>query len=361
MPAVCPAIGQSGCPVRHSIGFWLAAMVLATCLVLGGRGPHEPVASGICLMAALALAVFELIRPRQPAAAGTRGALAVLLAATFVPAAQLLPLPPGIWQNLPGRVLIVETLSAAGLAADSFRPLTFDWLETSGAVLHMLPALAMFIAVRRLDRRGRQGLLVVILVCALASLSLSVLPLGQAFDRLLDEPIRTRASFEGFFANSNHQADFMLIAVACTACFLASGKLGDLSVQVLLALLACILLMGALGTASRMGFALAGPVLLGGGAMIWQARRSTSPTGKTGLVLPLAAFLALIAWATSLTLLPRILGRFGPQASPELRFRDRARHCLGDRTIFSGWNRDWHIRSGLPLRGAIWIISHPST
>ncbi len=302
------------------IRLWLAAGVLAICLVLGGRGPHDPVASAICLLASLGLFAYEFASPGKLAENGHGWAFLLLIAATLIPILQIVPLPPQLWHQLPGRDLIIETLNAAGLSADGYHSLTFDSLETSGAVLSMLPALAMFITVSRLDGRRRQVLLAVVLAFALVSLSTSFLPIGQLFDGLLGRPARAESSFDGFFANSNHQADFLLVAVACCASLQATSVFRELPFQIMLALFACILLLSVLETTSRMGFALVWLVLFGSLAMIWRERRGEK-SGSMGLIILLAGFLAILAWGASLALLPRLLARFGGESSQELRLQ----------------------------------------
>jgi hypothetical protein len=145
-------------------------------MLLGGSAADGQIKSSVCLLFALGLLASELWE--VPRLVGSqRSAAKLLVAAMLLAVIQLIPLPPWLWQDLPGRELVVETLRAADLPADTYRPLTLDPLATAAALFHLVPTIAIFLAVSRIspgcacrncrhgpawhafrsDRRGRHG------------------------------------------------------------------------------------------------------------------------------------------------------------------------------------------------------------
>jgi len=246
--------------------------------------------------------------------------LLLLLGTLVIALLQLIPLPPVAWQSLPGRDLLYDTLRAADLPTDTFRPLTFDRVATIEAALHLLPVTAMFIATCRLGEKWRRLMLAVIVATALASMATYYVPLGQMVDLLAGKPMRSAATYEGFFANRNHQATFMLVAAVSLAALVASAHRHSSEILSLGSLLACILILGALTTRSRMGLALVVPVLVGCSAMIWQRWRSNRLQPRHGLLL-LAGMVLLLVWAAGFFLIPVIFERVEISGTDEIRLQ----------------------------------------
>src|SRR5690606_13017155 len=70
--------------------------------------------------------------------------LAALLILTLlaIPALQLIPLPPELWTNLPGRRTAADIIDFA--AAEAWQPITLNREATLRALLNLLPPIALF-------------------------------------------------------------------------------------------------------------------------------------------------------------------------------------------------------------------------
>lgn len=169
--------------------------------------------------------------------------------------AQLIPMPPGLWQSLPGRALERDILIAIGLPG-RWMPLSMEPLNTALAALMIVPLLGIFLTVLRLSGDEQQWLALAILVAISLALCLGVLQVAS--DGRLMSFYRTahQGSLLGFFANRNHMADLLALAICLGVFFVI--RFGWRGPQALVAIgIIGILAMGSiLGTASRTGLVL---------------------------------------------------------------------------------------------------------
>jgi exopolysaccharide production protein ExoQ len=129
-----------------------------------------------------------------------------------LPALQLIPLPPMLWQALPGRELQQEALALIDLD-QTWRPISLAPQRTLASLLSLMPPLAMLVMTVTLDQPSRFRLVMVALVAGVASLVLGALQVtgGEtSWSHLYDE---TRPVVTGFQANRNSTADFLLVAM----------------------------------------------------------------------------------------------------------------------------------------------------
>jgi O-antigen ligase len=243
----------------------LALVVVA--LVFGGASRDNPLgwmAVELAGVAALMPALLRLpgLRPSRRLVAAF-GLLALLIA---LPIVQLVPLPPGLWRHLPGRAPLAHAVALAGLP-DAWRPMSLAPDETARACLFLLAPAGMFLAGVQCDWRRRGWLVAAVLGVALLSLLVGAVQVaGGEADRLRFYANAAVGLPSGFFANRNHQAAFMVAALALAASLSASeGLPGGLNRRpaVILALM-LLLGVGAAATLSRAGVLLLGPVLVGG-------------------------------------------------------------------------------------------------
>ena len=201
--------------------FPLTLATLAACLLFGGGAARGLPSDHVPQLAALPL-LFVALRA-LPAGAWLAGPAVVALAALVLVALQLAPLPPAVWAVLPGR----EPLGAALAAAEEAAP----WLpfamrpdEAARALLAMLPPAALALACLQLDLARRVWLVVAIL--AFAGLNamvgfLQVIGLGGAFYfYAFTNPGRS----VGFFANVNHTAACLYVAIPLAGAFFADSR-----------------------------------------------------------------------------------------------------------------------------------------
>jgi hypothetical protein len=85
----------------------------------------------------------------SPLPATLRWGIAILVATPLV---HLVPIPLAWWAALPGHAPYAQALETAGLA-EGWRSITINARATEYAALALIPALAIFLAVRELGRR----------------------------------------------------------------------------------------------------------------------------------------------------------------------------------------------------------------
>ena len=207
-----------------------------------------------------------------PRAAWLIGLMVVLL-----PVLQLVPLPPSIWQGLPGRAVEVQSLAAIK-AEQAWMPLSMAPARTFASLLAMIFAVLLMLQVSRLSLRGRNWLCGTIVACGLLSLILGVLQLSHTagWDWSLYSQF-SRGYLVGFQANRNAEVDFLLIALLALG-VLATVRLADGRNHALtwfgfiIGFLAFT--VGIFMTGSRTGIAILMPTLVLLLIMIWPALRN---------------------------------------------------------------------------------------
>ena len=290
----------------------------------------------------MSLPLLALALPRaMPFLKSFPSALALVVGAIALPCLQLIPLPPELWNALPGRHFVAEILTTAQ-APMSWRPISLIPSETWRALLSLLPAVAIFLATLCLGNDAQRRLLLVVLAIGVASALLGMLQvLGGASGPYLF----TVASFgtaDGFFANANHLAALEYALLPLGAAALAETQTRSLA------------LLGAMVGAITAAILLALTLTVSRSAMIL-GRESAAATLAFVLtpeftVLGQHRSLAFIA-ALALALLPiaigfgflNILSRFGKQ---DLRRRssmgDRPKHLGRGKELLPGWSRPRH-------------------
>lgn len=290
---------------------WLTFAYIPLLLMFGGGGSPAPLAELLCQ----ALAAFTLLAwiwLQGPASVGHRPALywaAGLIVA--VPAIQLVPLPPGLWQALPGRDLLRETLALIG-KEDTWRPLSVAPQRTAEALLSLLPPMLAMILVAGLSRSERFTLLKIIGGFALLSVAVGAAQLASSGWG----PLHFYTGGEpgvlfGFQANRNAQVDVILIgALAAIAAWhvrakTSRGAAGSLAAVVL------VMLLGAVLTGSRAGIALA-PLALAWCVSLqpWRLPADSPLRQRSVPVLGAIALAGLIAAVLQSRSIGRVLERF---------------------------------------------------
>lgn len=210
--------------------------------------------------------------------------LALLLALTTWISLQLVPLPPSIWQGLPGRETIVTIDRLLG-QADLWRPISLTPSDTWNSLLAMTVPLAGVFLFARLDLEESQRLLAVFVAIAAASAMLGfiqvLLGTGNAayFYR-----ITSFDAMVGLFANRNHHAVMQACAVLMSAVLLRDElmrKRQRRSAQLLLSLAALLSTAMTVLIGSRAGLVTGFVAFVVGYAMLvpaWLAR----PVGRHG-------------------------------------------------------------------------------
>ncbi len=269
----------------------IALIFVMAALGFGGGGSSAPRSELILqLFAALAAAAWLLVS-REPGINRQAHQRLWILAGVLLalPCLQLLPLPPAIWQRLPGREQELAALELVGAGA-AWMPWSLTPARTLASLLATLPALLTMGMVAGLDHEKRGWVIAAIAGMAFVSLLLGALQLAAGM-ALGWRPygIENLGFLNGFQANRNAQADVLLIGlVASAAALRVWSDRRRTSVDVIFAAIAALLLLGCVLTGSRAGMALI-PVALAAAAMIWLPQRNRGRAALLGLGAVLAA------------------------------------------------------------------------
>ena len=286
------------------------AILLALSFAFGGASQNHALRLALVELASLPLLVLASGRLIQTGAwREHRFALGLLAALVAIPLIQLIPLPPAVWSGLPGRDQMVLALELAGLAP-GWVPLSVTPDRTWGSALALAPAAAFFLAMLSLSAIQRERMVQICIVAAVAAILLGAAQLASGGDALYLWNWTGAGTVAGFFANRNHLASFLLIALPFAVVFgAATLRRRDRRTSALWfgALFAGLVIVALAAIRSRAGITLFAPVMLASllGAWIAAGRGRPGPgllvlVGSVGAALTTVAILAL----------PPILARF---------------------------------------------------
>ncbi len=300
----------------------VATGLLGLALLLGGGSATAPIQRMIVEFAGVAALGWFFVRGwAAPLGRSAKAALAIVAALAVLVILQTIPLPPGLWRALPGREIAANVLDVLG-AQDTWLPLSLDPAATREAGYFLIPPIAMFVAALHLDRDAQLKLLLLVIVAAIVSALLVMIQAqGATWLTLYDAAHATKG--KGIFANKNHNAVLLVLAIPLVAmldrsrAWLPGSDPQRRSTQhTVTGILIVILAVAVLGCLSRAGIALL-PIalatcvpLLGGWGLV---RRHWKITIAALAVLILAA--VLIAQSS---IVKETLDRFG--ASQEGRY-----------------------------------------
>ena len=202
MPAHHRSIG-----FRPGLSLALLVALLGALWLAGGASRADVmgqvVVRGVAWGALIAVALFG----DRPGFRDARTIWALLIAAIALPLAQLVPLPPGIWQALPGRSLFAEAAAVSG-QAQPWRPLSIVPGATVNAASSLVVPIAMLVLLTGLEAEERRWLPALMLGIVVASMLVGLLQFsGAGFGNPLIND--TPGEIAGTFANRNHFALFM--------------------------------------------------------------------------------------------------------------------------------------------------------
>lgn len=197
---------------------WVAAAFFVAVLMLGGASRADAMSTLFVRLAAIGFGAFALIRlSASPInARSTPTALLGMLAIYMI--VQLIPLPPGLWNLLPGREIIENGSGLAGVSG-VWRPISMSPDRTMSASFACIPPLAAFAVMANLEDRQLRTIVLVPLLIFFVSGVMGFLQILQGGDSgFYLYAITNRSSGVGLFANRNHQA----LALAQILPFLAA-------------------------------------------------------------------------------------------------------------------------------------------
>lgn len=243
--------------IRPSPLGWLSSGYLMILLILGGGGSPAAFSELLCQLLAAVAAVAWVWLGGPAAVRGNRALLSVIALIAAVPAIQLIPLPAGLWQSLPGRDLLGETLGLVG-ARSGWHPLTLAPQRTLEALLSLLPPLLAMLMAASLTFFERQNLLKILAGFALLSIAVGAAQMasgGTGIFHFYDGA--TPGVLYGFQANRNAQADVLLIGLLAAVAAWHASAVTSRAATGMLGACVLLILLGAALTGSRTGIALA--------------------------------------------------------------------------------------------------------
>lgn len=197
---------------RPGLPFICLAVLLCVLLLAGGSSRGDVFGQVLVRGTAWVLVVVSvLFGPRPQVSAAARPVLLLLLAVSAIIVMQLTPLPPALWQALPGRDFAVEAARLGG-GDQLWRPLSLVPGATINAAFSLVVPFATLLFMAGMnDRERRWTLGLLVLLVALAMLA-GLVQLGGIF---LKNPLigDTDVQVSGIFSNRNHFA--LLLVLGC--------------------------------------------------------------------------------------------------------------------------------------------------
>jgi hypothetical protein len=193
--------------------------VALAALALGG-GTHSGFLGDVILQA-LGVCLLAYVIWRMTVAPSGFGmsefALMALIAA--VPLIQIAPMPPSLWRHLPLADMRLEAFEITGEPMD-WRPWSIIPEATILGALSLIPPFAVFLGVRALDYMGRRRVVIAVLLWSALSVFLGLAQVaGGEQSPLRFYEITNPTEAVGFFANRNHLAAFLYIALMLASAF----------------------------------------------------------------------------------------------------------------------------------------------
>lgn len=316
--------------------FISAILVIGLILVFGGASRADAMTQGVVRALAILAIGWTLLRPNWHDGGGMRIPILLMVAWLAMIALQLLPLPPEVWFALPGREQFLAPFEAAQVA-DAWRPLSMSPNWTRNSLFAAFVPLAVLLIMARLRTDNIKKVAVGILLFAAVSALFGVIQVAGNSDWAYFYRVTNPGSAVGLFANRNHQALLLTLALpllALVATWSArSDPKGGLPVNLTLLACAVFIIPLVLVTGSRAGLIL---LLIGliGSWFVWRAQFSSesrkgsarkaskrSPRSRTTMAILVAVLLASVALTVAFARAEAIQRLFSEDVSQEIRLR----------------------------------------
>ena len=172
----------------------------------------------------------------------------------LLPLIQIIPLPPSLWQALPGQALRIRTLSLAGLA-DTWQPLSVTPLFTAQAavIAIVFVALVRLLLVLSVIEIRRVAWLILALIGVNIAIGLVQVASGGQVLRFYSAA--DHGALLGFYTNKNHAA-MVLAASLPIAAYVLGSREKTQGTRTWVALIAGVVLVALVTTNSRAGIVL---------------------------------------------------------------------------------------------------------
>ena len=203
---------SAAAPDRAStLSFWLLTAFLAILWIAGGASRADVLGQSVVRFSAWTIIVVAILAlPRVDWRAVKEPAI-ILGAAALLVTLQLVPLPPSIWTDFPGRSIFTEAAVLAG-TEQPWRPLSISPSGTSNALASLVVPAVVLLLAANLTREQHWRIAIFVLGLVVAGAVLGVLQFsGANFDNPLINTVTGEVA--GNFANRNHFAVFLGIGM----------------------------------------------------------------------------------------------------------------------------------------------------
>lgn len=245
----------------------IAPTYLFACLILGGsaQGIWQNM---ILQLAGVAIIAWAAAAPaEEPLLRPAKQLLLLAILGILVVALELVPLPPAVWSHLGPRNEFVEGYRALGLAVPAL-PLSMTPAPSLDSLLGIIPPLAIFCGIVRLRAFRPDWLAGALLAAMVAGILIGALQVASSSSGqspwYLYEDTNVGAAV-GFFANANHMAILLVVALPFLAAIAATARRANVQrYSAVLALtigIGLVVLVGLALNRSLAGYGLALPVL----------------------------------------------------------------------------------------------------
>ncbi len=295
--------GAASAKLRFGV---LVALIVAAFLF--GGGSRGDIVSLVILRPLAALACgYALLSLDGSTLRAHRALIAIYAGIVLLVAGHLVPLPPELWQALPGREILAEIDRAAGLG-EVWRPITLVPAAGWNALFALVVPVAVLLLAVQCTPAERERLLPLFLILCFASGLIGMLQMiGPSRGPLYFYRITNDGAAVGLFSNRNHASVFLACFAPMAATWIALAPaerrriwLSAAGLTLILPLIVAAgsragLLTGALGLA-------AAAAILGGARLGAVARRDLKRIGggALGLALLLSALFFILARGQSI-------------------------------------------------------------
>lgn len=191
--------------------FLPVAIVLSVWVIFGGAAPESLLLFSMLALSGSALLLFLLWRGDGSSWRSLSWpARAMVAVFCLIPLVQLIPLPPAMWQALPGRELAVDTLGVAGFA-DRWHPLTLAVAPTFRTLLVLVWLAALLLAALQLTSGELRRIFGLLLMLGLLNVAIGVVQVVSNNALLVFHDGFAGRFLTGLFANKNHAGLFIAL------------------------------------------------------------------------------------------------------------------------------------------------------
>lgn len=279
--------------IKHYVRLGLVPAYLLLCLILGGASAGGFWGNMGLQLIAIPIIVWALAAKRSaPMAPSARQLVVLLVLSILWVVLQLVPLPPSIWTQLPGREPIARGFELLGQPTP-WMPISLAPYKSVSSALWLLPAVAVLLGILRLGNFKSNWIAWTIVAVAIVSVVIGGLQLvGGKGSPWYFYQVTNYGSTTGFFSNANHFATLLVVTLPFLAALYLTGRSRGGSIQrssglfVLLAGAVAVVFVGIGTNRSIAGLGLSVPVLAGSALMILSRKRRL-PAWSAGIVLVL--------------------------------------------------------------------------